>query len=800
MSNLISPKDTIYKIVTDPLHEFWGSAENTPTPNQFDELMQDPSQRNKLFDMLSTEEVAIFNPKLKDQFNAIYANPKEKTWKEDVGKFVADLVPDEPFIRPQETDEAVFYGAGVGLFKSILDLADYATFGTMGFADEISEAMEVEMRKDIKPGDLSAYNAMREQSNLAEVGTRAAVNSGAFLYILGTTGGIGGGKSFNAAYEALAKAKAGSKGIGKLGYYLANVGVGFGQGAVTFAPKAFGSELGRAIRNDEEFKFSDVGKETLEMGVETLTEALFPAFGFGKRLATKAISTYGMGSFFEGLSESLGDVILEGREAPLAKFIEGKDLTIPEQNSLALGFILGAGMGGVAAVKETATTAKEQRELKAEGKKAYSRLSRPKNIEAVKKAREQLVTDIIGDPKKSTASKFANTLERFLDPNQKTESKLQAEEALEDIDANILDQTIIESIISESYDTGLSREHLSRGYSPTDINKSTRRVISDISRKKEIRDIAKVHGVKPVVVANIAMGQKLGYSDQQLIERITGEQTANILETGNLSKYAPEVDALKAPIFTELSSITPYGNTIAEAKDDNVKTTPETEISETIDFEGNEEVENKYKDIIEGLPALTTADLQGIKKTFKLDKSPDALELLVEVEKVLTTTTPIEETVQDATEIEPEIAEITPTETQGETLTPEPIVEPTLEEQKPSPLNTVKKYTLKEAPEIGVSEVDLEESNLDDLYEEGIISVRVLDYRGKNNNGVKTGTILISGKNPAGETYSEKFEVFFKETATEQQQEAVVVEAEKEDTTEEFIEYDLPEFMPKQED
>ena len=88
-----------------------------------------------------------------------------------------------------------------------------------------------------------------------------------------------------------------------------------------------------------------------------------------------------------------------------------------------------------------------------------------------------------------------------------------------------------------------------------------------------------------------------------------------------------------------------------------------------------------------------------------------------------------------------------------------------IEKRREEEINKTQKFTINRAnkdlefaPEIELSEIDLEKSGLD-LQNEEVKKVRVLEYRGKNSEGQRVGTVIIQTNYG-----SETFEVFFNDT------------------------------------
>lgn len=102
-------------------------------------------------------------------------------------------------------------------------------------------------------------------------------------------------------------------------------------------------------------------------------------------------------------------------------------------------------------------------------------------------------------------------------------------------------------------------------------------------------------------------------------------------------------------------------------------------------------------------------------------------------------------------------------------------------------LEKVKKYTInrsapkeEQAPVIDYSLIDKENSSID-FTNEQVKKVELLDYRGRNSKGVKTGTVRISGETNEGERFADTFEVFFNESKKESHVPAIEVGAERSD-------------------
>ena len=88
-----------------------------------------------------------------------------------------------------------------------------------------------------------------------------------------------------------------------------------------------------------------------------------------------------------------------------------------------------------------------------------------------------------------------------------------------------------------------------------------------------------------------------------------------------------------------------------------------------------------------------------------------------------------------------------------------------IEKRRQEELNKTQKFTINRAnkdlefaPEIELSEIDLEKSGLD-LQNEEVKRVKVLEYRGKNSEGQRVGTVRIETNDGV-----ETFEVFFNDT------------------------------------
>jgi len=116
--------------------------------------------------------------------------------------------------------------------------------------------------------------------------------------------------------------------------------------------------------------------------------------------------------------------------------------------------------------------------------------------------------------------------------------------------------------------------------------------------------------------------------------------------------------------------------------------------------------------------------------------------------------------------------------------------EKTLEEQKADikrrqqeELNQTQKFTINRAnkdlelaPEIELSEIDLEKSGLGDLQKAEVKRVRVLEYRGINSEGKRVGTVIIQTNDSI-----ETFEVFFNDVKINSKYEAILAKLEKQE-------------------
>ena len=127
---------------------------------------------------------------------------------------------------------------------------------------------------------------------------------------------------------------------------------------------------------------------------------------------------------------------------------------------------------------------------------------------------------------------------------------------------------------------------------------------------------------------------------------------------------------------------------------------------------------------------------------------------------------------------------------QKQTFTQEKTIEEQkadIERRRQEELNQTQKFTinkankdLKLAPEIELSEIDLEKSGLGDLQKAEVKKVRVLEYRGRNSEGQRVGTVIIQTNDSI-----ETFEVFFNDVKINTKYDAELAALEKQEEPEE---------------